>query len=81
MSPHAKAQQAAYRKIEQRIALLRVLLRANVVTAHTIKCESVSHTIDEMLFFKVFASTHTDEQIVTAFKDYYALINNKFYNS
>ena len=76
----AKQQQLAYRKIEQRIAILRVLLRCSVVSANTISDEAVKATVDELISFNITPKTHTDEQIVIEFNALYQLITHSFYS-
>jgi len=75
-------QQEAYRKIEQRIAIMKVLLDAGVITAECLNADCVSNAINHIIKRKISPSTHTPNDIIVEFMELHAFysMNNGGYN-
>jgi len=60
-------QQEAYRKIEQRLAIFKVLLNAGVISGKSLKTDAVSNAVDQLIASKVTAPQYSDTDIIKQF--------------
>ena len=75
-------QQKAYRKIEQRLAIMKVLLEAGVIDGESIKSACVSHAVDHVLGCKMSLKTHSPNEVIVEFMELHAFysMNDGGYN-
>ena len=60
-------QQEAYRKIEQLIAIFKVLLNAGIINSESLKTDAVSNAVDQLIASKVMAPQYSDTDIIKKF--------------
>jgi len=65
-------QQQAYRKIEKRLAIMKVLLEAGVIDANSMKCTCVSNAVNHVLDCKISTKTHAPNDIIIEFMELHA---------
>ena len=74
-------QQEAYRKIEQRLAIMKVLLEAGVIDGDSIKSEAVSNCVNQLIKCSISPNIFSDAEIITAFEGWQNLNRRNMENN